>query len=146
VHKHFNPVEFGRLVTLEGEQLRLEYVSLQQRVVVAVPKPEYGNVGFDGSALRAYYLIVPQDLARLKASERPAPAPTAAWYERSGKFGYERVLWDRARAIVLQAESGSADGSQWFRIRVNVSPSRSQAIPWKKMASFEQRAYSDLLD
>lgn len=145
-HKHFNPVEFGRLVTLEGEQLRLEYVSLQQKVVVAVPKPEYGNVGFDGSALRAYYLIVPQDLARLKASERPPPTPSSVWYERSGKFGYERVLWDRARAIVLQAESASADGSQWFRVRVNVSSLRSKAIPWQKMGGFEQRAYSDYLD
>lgn len=145
-HDHFNPIEFGRVVTLENDKPRLDYIKPERKLVVGVPMPEFENVGFDGSWHRAYYLITPAEMSRLKRSSRPSKIPGASWYERQHAEGYERVLWDASRAIALVLESGSADGKSYFRISVSPSAGLQRNPGWVTTKGYEQRSYSDYLD
>lgn len=145
-HEHFNPLEFGRVVGFEGSTAQLIYVKPEAKLLVTIPKSEFENVGFDGSWHRAYYLITPAELARLKPTARPSPVPGAVWYERDMRKGFERVLWDASKAIALQLESESADGRAYYRISVKLAGRLDPKPSWLSTKGFEERRYSDYLD
>ncbi|MFD2273698.1 hypothetical protein ACFS07_28805 [Undibacterium arcticum] len=54
-HKHFNYVVLPRHVARDGANLRLEFVDVQERSVVAIAPTEYENVNFDGSWANAFF-------------------------------------------------------------------------------------------
>ena len=66
-HKQFDFDRTARVVQREFEgQPRLRFVDCAHRVVVSVPKAEYGAVGFDGSWNVAAHFVPPSTIARMK--------------------------------------------------------------------------------
>ena len=69
-HKHFDFDTAARLVErAPNGELRLRFVDREHKVVVSVPKAEYGAVGFDGNWEAAAYIVPPTVAARMGAAE-----------------------------------------------------------------------------
>ena len=145
-HKHFNPLEAGRLVSLEAGRTELRFILSEDRVVVSVPSAEYANVGFEGSWERAYYMVTMAELARMKPVKRASPVKGAIWYGRDQGGLFERVLWDPALSIARVIESGSVAGDKWFQVSVTPRGMSAGTVPWRRTQGYEQKRYSDFLD
>lgn len=145
-HKHFDPTEAERLLTLEGVQVGLQYALPDEKIVVNVPAPEYANVGFDGSWERAYFFITPQELSKMGRSSKPSQVAGAQWYEPKTSAGIEQVLWDHKRFIPRVIETKSTSGSHWQRVTVTLSAQLGSTLPWRDYQKFDQKRYSDFMD
>ena len=145
-HAEFNPALLPRHVVLEQGQLRLEYVDLRRRELIAIAPSEYGNVSFDGSWQNAWYLLDPQQAMRLPLSPRRSRVAGAQWRERTQAGQFERVLWDARRQLALVIESGDLAGTVLRRVEVAVLPGLTASLPWQHVAGFAHKEYADFLD
>lgn len=146
-HKHLDPLEGGRLITLEEGKPQLRLISASEKRVVSVPSVEFGNLGFDGSWERAYYLVTPAELKQFKPSSRATDVPDAQWFEKQGAV-HESILWDPKRQIPWVIESTNKQGSQWRRITVTPQKELTAVVPWspQRVKTYDQMLYSDFLD
>ncbi|MHA4871460.1 hypothetical protein ACXZ1M_27610 [Duganella sp. PWIR1] len=145
-HKHFNHVVLPRHVVLDNNQPRVEFVDGHAREVVAVPRSEYDNIGFDGSWDHAYYLLDSKRLKAMPLSSRASTVPGARWREREDKGVFERVLWDDRKQIPLVVESGDKAATFFNRMELTVQPTLTRELPWQKLKGYAQKEYSDFLD
>lgn len=149
-HKHFNPIEAGRVVTAQPDGAQLSFVNADEKVVVSVPKPEFANVGFDGSWERAYHLVTASELATMKpvtSSAALSAAPEGAqWLQRHVNGIREYVLWDKTRAIALVIETSNDAATKWYRVTVKPKATLVSPVPWLQTQGFEQKGYVDYLD
>ena len=139
-HKHFDFDSAARLVerTPNGE-LRLRFVDRGRKVVVNVPKAEYGAVGFDGSWDAAAY-IVP-----LGVVERMGAAAADGWRAAKAKGWSHKLRWSAVQQLPLRVESRRDDGSV-TRV-VTVTPmDASGSVPWKGIDALAQKDYDDFMD
>lgn len=144
-HQHFNPVRLARHVTLQGGQLKLEYVDRRGRERVAIPPAEYANVAFNGSWEGSYHLVPPQAVAAMPLAARASEVPGARWHEREQDGRFQRVLWDEARQVALVIELGNRAGTDFQRIEARPLQAAG-ALPWSGLAGFSQKEYADFLD
>ncbi len=149
-HKHLDPFAGGRLIGLVDGKAQLDLVLADEKQVVNIPSVEFGNMGFDGSWEKAYYLIALQEFKRakvLKATQRKSEFPDAVWHERKGDVN-ESILWDSKRMVPRVIESSNAQGTQWRRITVTLQNSTSRVVPWSEsvVKNYDQMRYSDFLD
>ncbi len=135
-----------RHVMLENGKVRLEYVDSAHRQIIDIPQAEYDNVNFDGSWSNAYFLVDPQQLAKLPLSSRKSDVLGARWRERDSAEVFQRVLWDDKRQIPLIVESGDKAGRFFNRIEVAVKENRRQDLPWLNLKGYGKKEYSDFLD
>ncbi|HEY2928633.1 hypothetical protein [Piscinibacter sp.] len=142
-HKHFDFESAARLLRLDAKgQLQLQYVDREHRVVVSVPKAEYGVVGFDGRWDAAAHVVPPSVVARMPVTMNSG---AAVWHEEKAPGWSHRVLWSEARQVALRVESQRSDGS--FRRVVSVEPvAPTGGLPWKDLATFTQKEYDDFMD
>ena len=145
-HAEFNPVLLARHVVKEGATLRLEYVDHKARALVAIPAAEYGNVSFDGSWDKAWFLLDPRRVLSLPVSRRPSAVAGAFWREQEKAGNFERVLWDQQRQVPLVIESGDRAGTVLHRVEVSVLPQLEQRLPWLALAGYSHKEYADFLD
>lgn len=146
-HKHFDFEGAARLVQLDGRgDTVLRYVDAKNRVVVSVPRAEYGAVGFDGRWDAAAHLVPPQVVATMAAVKERA-APGARWVGDRGDGWTHRVLWSDSREVALRIESARDDGSFRRTVSVALQPVASgQPLPWRNLASYTQKEYDDFMD
>ena len=141
-HKHFDFDSAARVVQREaGRQLRLRFVDREHRVVVSVPKAEYGAVGFDGDWAAAAFIVPPSVIERMGA------AAEGGWRVEKAKGWSHRVRWSEAQQLPLRVESQRDDGS--VRRVVTIAPSRvskAAVVPWDGLASYTQKDYDDFMD
>jgi hypothetical protein len=143
-HKHFDFDRAARLVTRDASgATQLRFVDREHRVVVSVPKAEYGAVGFDGR-WDAAASIVPAAVAQRMQGAPGRSGGDARWRtERAGGWSH-RVLWSDARQLAMRVESQRDDGS--VRRIVSVTPTAPGALPWVGITGYTQKEYDDFMD
>jgi hypothetical protein len=146
-HKHLDPFEGGRLVSLEDGKPQLRLISAGEKRVVSVPSVEFGNLGFDGSWERAYYWVTQLEFKSFKPSSRVSDVADAQWFEKTGDVN-EFILWDHKRQIPRVIESTHRQGNQWRKISVTPRKEMTAVVPWSPqlIKRYDQMLYSDFLD
>ncbi len=139
-HKHFDFDSAARLVerTPSGE-LRLRFVDREHKVVVSVPKAEYGAVGFDGSWDAAAHIVPPAVVARMGV------ASADGWRTENAKGWSHKLRWSAAQQVPLRVESRRDDGSVTRVVTVTPMPAAA-ALPWSGIDAFAQKDYDDFMD
>jgi hypothetical protein len=144
-HKHFNVAGAARWVSLgPDKQPRLTLVDAGDELMIDVDRPDYGNVGFDGSWEGAYFLLNPQVLSTM-TQRGPRLPDGAQWYERRRAGGSVKVLWDEALKYPREVESVSGDGLETRSMRAT-TVSGGNNLPWEATRRFDRKGYNDLLD
>ena len=146
-HKHFDFDGAARLVERDARgNTVLRYVDAKNRVVVSVPRAEYGAVGFDGRWDGAAHLVPPQVVAAMTVV-RGAASPGSRWLGDHGDGWTHRVLWSDARAIALHIDSARDDGSFRRTVSVVLQPvAGGRSLPWRDLGSYTQKEYDDFMD
>jgi hypothetical protein len=145
-HTEFNYVVNPRHVMTDNKQVSINYIDLRGRAVVAIPVSEYGNVNFDGSWKKAFFLLDPTLLKTFPITGRPSSVQGAQWREREKNGVFERVLWDDKRKIPLVIESGDKASTFYRRIEVTARAANVTDMPWNKLGGYAQKEFSDYLD
>jgi hypothetical protein len=145
-HQHFNHVVTPRHISLENNQLRVEYFDAHDKNLIAIPASEYGNVNFDGSWENSFYLLDPHLLSSMKVSSRVSKVPGAQWHEREKNGVFQRVLWDAQRQIPLVIESGDKAATFFQRVEVKPLATLSTKLPWNSISGYARKEYADFLD
>ena len=144
-HKHLDIDTAARWLQKDSAGVvSLRYVDKIDKVVVSIPKAEFGTVGFDGRWDIAAYMVPPDLIAKMKLAG--AGPDGGVWRTEHAKDWTHRVLWSEARQIALQVESKKADGSFSRTIRVTLKPDMTATLPWAKLAGYEQKKYDDFMD
>ncbi len=144
-HKHLDIDTSARWLQkdLTGT-LQLRYVNKDEKLVVTIPKAEFGTVGFDGRWDAAAYLVPSDVVAKMKPAGEESK--NTVWRtEQTGGWTH-RVLWSKSLQIALQIESKKTDGSFSRTIRLKPNDSMNPTAPWEKLNSFEQKKYDDFMD
>lgn len=145
-HKHFDFDSAARLLQRDADgQLRLRYVDREHRVVVSVPKAEFGAVGFDGRWDAAAYIVPPALVERM--SSAGVGGAKTGWRSENANGWSHRVQWSEARQVALRVESRRADGST--RRVVSVVPAMTvvaSALPWNRIVGYVEKDYDDFMD
>jgi len=144
-HKHMDVTAAARWVQRGGDgALRVRLVNAHDQVVVDVPQPDWGNIGFDGQWAAARHLLDPVQIQRMKPLDRSAPAG-ARWYQGGTAAMKVLVLWDSKGQFPLRVESTNAQGTSRSVTTTTREPLPA-ALPWGQLAGYTQKEYSDLLD
>lgn len=139
-HKHFDFDSAARLVErAPNGELRLRFVDREHRVVVSVPKAEYGAVGFDGNWDAAAYIVPPAVVARMGA------VAADGWRAEKAKGWSHKLRWSAAQQVPLRVESRRDDGSVTRVVTVTVMAATA-SVPWKGIDAFVQKDYDDFMD
>ena len=118
---------------------RLRFVDREHRVVVSVPKAEYGAVGFDGNWDAAAYIVPPAVVARMGA------VAADGWRAEKAKGWSHKLRWSAAQQVPLRVESRRDDGSVTRVVTVTVMAATA-SVPWKGIDAFVQKDYDDFMD
>jgi hypothetical protein len=135
-----------RHVMHSNGQVRLEFVDVHEREVVAIPPGEYENVSFDGSWANAFFLLDPEKVAALPATDRASPVAGARWREIEKGGVYQRILWDGKRMIPLVMEKGDVAGRTLERMEITPQASLAKEPPWTGIKGYALKEYADFLD
>ena len=123
----------------------LTLVDRSTRFTVPVKVIEYGRLGFSGNWPAESSLIDPASLKAMKLSARVADEAGARWYEASRKGRYSRVLWSDRLQFPLIIETGSEDGRNSSRTRVQLE-SLPTTRPWSGLDGFIEHEIDDFGD
>jgi hypothetical protein len=145
-HADFNYVVNPRHVMMDGNKVRIDYIDLHGKAVVAIPASEYANVNFDGSWGKAFFLLDPTLLKTIPMTARVSSVAGARWREHEKNGVFERVLWDEKRKIPLVIESGDRASTFYRRIEVTARATKVKALPWNGLGGYAQKEFSDYLD
>ncbi len=146
-HKHLNAETSARWVTADQRgQLQLKLVDRHQKVVVDVPRAEFGTVAFDGR-LDAAGAIVPPSIVQDLQPEGAATAAGQRWRVERSQGWTHRVLWSEPKQIALDVLSRSDDGRVRRRVTVQLSALTSvRFLPWEQLVGYESKRYDEFMD
>ncbi len=143
-HKHLDLNTTARWIVMGKNGLSLRLVDLHDKVIVNVPAPEYGNVGFDGKWENTSHLMDPKKLNAMRPLDKLAPKGQR-WYELKSADSQLSVLWDENLEIPREVESQKLNGSAHKSMKVTAI-STIKSAPWSRLSGYEQKDYSDFLD
>lgn len=144
-HKHLDVAASARWITRNAKgELQVQLVNRHEKMIVNINLADYGNIGFDGDWEAAYHMLSPKQLAAMKPVNRSAPAG-CKWYESRTQSGWIKVLWDEKEQYPRQVESGNTAKTSHKRMDAKVTSAPSP-LPWKSLAVYQQKEYSDTLD
>lgn len=144
-HKHMDTSAAARWVQLgEDGKLRVRIVNVHERMIVDIAPVDYANIGFDGKWTTANQLLDPEQLKRMKASSRSAPAGTR-WYEGGTAQTRVQVLWDEKEQYPRRIESANPAGTSRSTL-IATREAMPARLPWTRLDGYVQKEYSDLLD
>ncbi|CAN5387379.1 hypothetical protein BH10PSE17_BH10PSE17_31380 [soil metagenome] len=144
-HKHFNGETAARWITRSPDgKLDVQFVDREHQVIVAIPRAEYGTVGFDGSFDGAGS-IVPPAAAHAMRRSRDAATADAQWLVDRRNGWTHRVLWSESRQLALRVESRRDDGAAERKVSVRTVAAGAKA-PWQQLQGYEQKRYDDFGD
>ncbi len=144
-HKHMDIAAAARWIQRAGDgSLRVRLVNAHDQLVVDVPAPDWGNIGFDGQWLAAQHLLDPAQVQRMKPLDRTAPAGTR-WYQGGTATMKVLVLWDAQGQFPRRVESADTHGTS-HSVTTAMREPLPKALPWGQLEKYQQKEYSDLLD
>ena len=140
-HKHIDVTTASRWISRDASGIvQMRLVPKDEKVVVAISKTDYGNVGFDGSWAAAWSLVDPAALKRMTASATVGGLTTYTLTEIDRAV---KVVWNAKLQVPVSVESNDKTSRRQTLVQVvNSSPAR----PWEKLQGFTQKDYSDYLD
>ena len=140
-HKHLDVSTASRWISRDASgAVQMRLVPNDEKVVVAVSKTDYGNVGFDGSWAAAWNLIDPAALKRMKPVGVAGDLTT---YVQTQQDRSVKVVWNSKLQMPVSVESNDKTSRRQTLVQV---VSSSPARPWDKLQGFTQKDYSDYLD
>jgi hypothetical protein len=140
-HKHLDVATAARWITRRADgAVRMRLVPNDEKVLVSVTKPDFGNVGFDGSWVAAWSLIDPATLKRMKAGPASGDLTT---YTMADKGRHLKIVWNNKMQIPALVQSFDQNSRQETVVQV-VGPPASH--PWDKLQALAAKDYSDYLD
>lgn len=148
--RHFNAETSARWLTLKPDgQVEVRFVDREHRVVVNVPRAEFGTVGFDGR-FEGAASIVPLSVARAMtpAKARRGGGPTGGrWLTDRSQGWSHKVLWSASRQLAMRVESSRDDGSVQRRVSVQWLPTApGKLAPWSRLTEYTLKQYDDFMD
>lgn len=144
-HKHMDLAAAARWVVRQDDgSMRVRLVNDHERMIVEIAPVDYASIGFDGKWTTASQLLDPEQIKRMQPGKRGAPAG-ARWYEGGTRNARVQVLWDEKEQYPRRIESTSANGTGHSTMIVTREPMPA-TLPWKGLAGYAQKDYSDLLD
>ena len=140
-HKHIDVTTASRWISRDASgAVQMRLVPKDEKVVVAISKTDYGNVGFDGSWAAAWSLVDPAALKRMKASATVGGLTTYTLIETDRAV---KVVWNAKLQMPVSVESNDKTSRRQTLAQVVSSP---PVRPWEKLQGFTQKDYSDYLD
>lgn len=146
-HRHFNADTSARWLSVTpAGTVEVRFVDRERKVVVAVPRAEYGTVGFDGRFDAAASIVPPAAVQAMKPSA--ATSALGVWMTQRSDGWSHRVLWSPSRQLALKVESQRDDGSIRRVVNVKLLPAVAgvPAAPWEALAGYAQKRYDDFMD
>ena len=145
-HRHFNAETSARWLTLKPDgQVEVRFVDREHRIVVSVPRAEFGTVGFDGRFDGAAS-IVPPGLAQTMVPQASG-SKEGQWLTDRGQGWSHKVLWSASRQLAMRVESTRDDGSVQRRVTVQLLPTApGKPAPWSQLADYTSKQYDDFMD
>ena len=149
-HRHLNAETSARWLTLKPDgQVEMKFVDRENKVVVSVPRAEFGTVGFDGR-FDAAASIVPPAVAKAMtpATARPVSGLTEGqWLTDRSQGWSHKVLWSASKQLAMRVESRRDDGSVQRRVSVQLLPvTPAKPAPWSQLADYTPKQYDDFMD
>ena len=149
-HRHFNAETSARWLTLKPDgQVEVRFVDRENRIVVSVPRAEFGTVGFDGRFDGAAS-IVPLAIAQAMtpATVRLVGGPSdGRWLTDRSQGWSHKVLWSASRQFAMRVESTRDDGSVQRRVTVQLLPATpAKPAPWSQLSDYAPKQYDDFMD
>ena len=149
-HRHLNAETSARWLTLQPDgQVEVRLVDRENRVVVNVPRAEFGTVGFDGRFDGAAS-IVPPAVVRAMAPTTARPVRGSAddqWLTDRSQGWSHKLLWSASKQMALRVESTRDDGSVQRRVTVQLLPAApAKPMPWNQLTDYTPKQYDDFMD
>ncbi len=147
--KEFDTARASRWIVRRADMKpELMLVNAHAKLVVPIDKPDYDNVGFDGSWESAYYLLDPKSLRQMRAvGSRQADG--AQWYESKRGGGVAqiitKVLWDENLKYPREVESVRTNGADQKKMTATRIATQT-TLPWDLTKNYQHKNYADFLD
>ena len=149
-HRHFNAETSARWLTLKPDgQVDVRFVDRENRIVVSVPRAEFGTVGFDGRFDGAASIVPPSVVqAMTQTTARQVGASTdGLWLTDRSQGWSHKLLWSTSRQLALRVESTRDDGSVQRRVTVQLLPAApARPAPWSQLTDYTPKQYDDFMD
>lgn len=140
-HRHLDVATSTRWITRDATgTVRMQLVPNDEKVLVTVTKPDFGNVGFDGSWVTAWSLIDPATLKRMKAGPASGDLTT---YTLADKGRNLKIIWNNKMQIPALVQSFDQKSRQETVVQLVGAPA---SRPWEKLQALTAKDYSDYLD
>jgi hypothetical protein len=140
-HKHLDVATATRWITkTAGGALKVQLVPNGEKVLVNVTKPDYGNIGFDGSWVAAWSLMDPASLKRMKAGPVKGELITYTLLEKDRSL---KVVWNTKLQMPTQVVSFDQNSSRETLVKIVGAPT---VLAWDNLKGFDTKDYSDYLD
>ena len=140
-HKHLDVTTSTRWITKDASgTLNVRLVPNDEKVLVNVTKPDFGNIGFDGSWEAAWSLIDPASLKRMKAGPAKGELTTYTMVEKDRTL---KVVWNTKLQIPTLVESFNKNSRRETLVQVVGTPT---VLAWNKLQGLSTKDYSDYLD
>ena len=140
-HKHLDVATATRWITRDADKaVVLRLVPNAEQVIVKVTKPDYGNVGFDGSWMAAWSLIDPATLKRMKTGPTAGDLTTYTLAENGRNL---KVVWNAKLQMPTLVQSWDKSSRRETMVEVGEAPT---GLPWEKVKAYSSKDYSDYLD
>ena len=145
-HRHFNAETSARWLTLKPDgQVEVRFVDRENRIIVSVPRAEFGTVGFDGRFDGAAS-IVPPSVAHTMVL-RAGGSKEGQWLTDHSQGWSHKVLWSASRQLAMRVESTRDDGSVQRRVTVQLLPATlAKPAPWSQLTEYTPKQYDDFMD
>ncbi len=142
-HRHFDADTSARWLSRSTDgSVTLKLVDREYLAVVAVPRAEFGTVGFDGRFDAAASVLPASAVRSMKAG---AVADQGQWFSDRSDGWSHRVLWSEARQLAMRVESQRDYGSVKRVVSVRLTPAAA-VLPWAGLQGFAAKHYDDFMD
>ena len=149
-HRHFNAETSARWLTLKPDgQVEVRFVDREHKIVVSVPRAEFGTVGFDGRFDGAASIVPPAVVqAMTPTTARPVGGSAdGQWLTDRSQGWSHKLLWSAPGQLALRVESTRDDGSVQRRVTVQLLPAApAMPAPWSQLADYTPKQYDDFMD
>jgi hypothetical protein len=150
-HKHDQPPAMVKWISKpEGKVTapRLRLIDAQDKLQVLISPEEFAQVGFEGSWMKAYHVIDPASLSKMKLVNVTSAEGVQTYESQQGAAENRnklRVQWDTKAMLPRRVESSDSLGLN-HSVTTLTPISSPSPEPWIAASTYRVKEYSDYLD